>query len=118
MDPATVARDDLRSYALRRCIRFYSAILVTSVGWTVSRLADGQARGEGMLGAAFLLVVLAAVEFASLVVMAQVAKARDRLGPGPETPLWAFAQGPLPSGLAAVFFLALAAAFAFLGWQA
>ncbi|HUR68296.1 MAG TPA: hypothetical protein VM370_03550 [Candidatus Thermoplasmatota archaeon] len=114
MDEAHEVRADLRSYALRRCIRFYSAILVTSVAWTVSRIPSGQARSEAMLGGAFLLSVLVVVELGAMWVMVDMARARARLGEGPETRLWAFSQGPWPSLLAAALFTALSLAFFFL----
>lgn len=110
MDEAASVRDDLRSYALRRCIRFYAALLVACVAWTGSRLAEGPARAEVLWGGALLLVVMAGVELGAMAVMVPMAKARARLGGGPETPLWAFAQGPWPSLVAAAFF-GLAAAF-------
>ena len=105
MDEALVVRDDLRSYALRRCIRFYTAILVVCISWSVSRLAAGQARAEVLWGGASLLVVIAGVELGAMLVSRDMARARARLGGGPETPLWAFAQGPWPSALAAALFL-------------
>ena len=108
MDDALVVRDDLRSYALRRCIRFYAALLVLAIGWTGSRLAEGSARLEILGGAAILLLALAGVELGAMAVMLQMARARRRLGGGPETPLWAYAQGPWPSALAAALFLLLA----------
>ena len=108
MDEALVVRDDLRSYALRRCIRFYTAVLVTCISWSVSRLAAGHARGEVLWGGAFLLVVIAGVEASAMLVSLDMARARARLGGGPETRLWAFAQGPWPSAVAAALFLALA----------
>lgn len=52
MDDAAEVRADLRSYALRRCIRFYAAILVGCIVWSTSRLTTGAARGEIMLGGA------------------------------------------------------------------
>lgn len=108
MDDALVVRDDLRSYALRRCIRFYAAILVTCIAWTASRLAEWPARNEILSGGAFLLLVLAGVELGAMTVMLQMAAVRRRLRGGPETPLWAFAQGPWPSAVAAVLFGLLA----------
>ena len=109
MDDASAVRDDLRSYALRRCIRFYTAILVTSITWSISQVAPGfAASGNVLRGGAALLGVMAVVELASMVVMLQMAKARARLGGGPETPLWALAQGPWPSAVAAAFFVLLA----------
>lgn len=105
MDDALVVRDDLRSYALRRCIRFYTAILVTCVAWTGSRLAEGERSGDVLRGGALLLVVVAGVELGAMLVMRDMARARARIGGGPETPLWAFAQGPWPSLLAAALFL-------------
>jgi hypothetical protein len=110
VDDALVVRDDLRSYALRRCIRFYSAILVACVAWTGSRLAGGQDRTEILWGGALLPLVVACVEVAAMVASLDMARARRRLGGGPETPLWAFAQGPWPSALAAALFAGLALA--------
>ncbi|HWH07994.1 MAG TPA: hypothetical protein VNX21_02270 [Candidatus Thermoplasmatota archaeon] len=108
MDDAVEVRADLRSYALRRCIRFYAAILVTCIAWTGAHLTPSFAASDDILhGGAALIAVIAAVEVASMGVMLQMAKARARLG-GPETLLWAFAQGPWPSLVAAGFFVALA----------
>lgn len=114
MDEALVVRDELRSYALRRCIRFYTAVLVTSIAWTGSRLVDGERGGDVLRGGAFLLVVIAGVELGAMLVMVHMARARARIGGGPETPLWAFAQGPWPSALAAALFLLVALGMAVL----
>lgn len=105
MDDAVEVRADLRSYALRRCIRFYSAVLVTCVTWVGAKLAQGEASLEILWGGAFLLVAMAVVEVGAMVVMVPMARARARMGGGPETPLWAYAQGPWPSALAAGLFL-------------
>lgn len=110
MDDALSVREDLRSYALRRCIRFYTALVVTCVTWVGSRVAAAPGDRQVLWGGAFLLLVMAGVEVASMIVMRDMARARDRIGGGPETPLWAFAQGPWPSLVAAGFFGALAVA--------
>lgn len=108
MDPGTVVRDDLRSYALRRCIRFYTAILLVALAMVSSQQGiDRVNANEIFTGIAVLLAVLAAVEVSAGVVMAQMARVRAQ-HPGPETPLWAFALGPVPSWLAAALFLAVA----------
>jgi hypothetical protein len=110
VDDALVVRDELRSYALRRCIRFYTAILVFCIAWSVSYLpARGADQADVRLGGVFLLLVMTAVELGAMAVMAHMARARQRIGGGPETPLWAFAQGPWPSAIGAGFFLFLAA---------
>jgi hypothetical protein len=116
VDEAQSVRDDLRSYALRRCIRFYTAILVVAIAWTGSRLASGDVQADILLVAAFLLLVLAGVELASMAVMVAMAKARARIGGGPETPLWAFAQGPGPSAIAALVYLAFAGGLSMADW--
>jgi hypothetical protein len=116
VDEALVVRDDLRSYALRRCIRFYTAILVVAVTWTGSRLAAGDAGRDILVVGQALLVVLAGVELAAMAVMMPMAKARQRLGGGPETKLWAFAQGPWPSAIAAIVFVGFAAGLSVLDW--
>lgn len=114
MDPGTVVRDDLRSYALRRCIRFYTALVLVAFAMVGSQVVEGVSSKEIFIGIGLLLVVLAAVEVAGGIVMAQMAKVRAQ-HPGPETPLWAFAQGPAPSWLAAGLFVASAG---FLFWGA
>ncbi|MCA1818776.1 MAG: hypothetical protein LC620_01765 [Halobacteriales archaeon] len=109
MDPATVVRDDLRSYALRRCIRFYSAIVVAAIYWgagAISLRSDEFEASAIPFGVIFSLLVL--VELASGIVMLEMARVRNAY-PGPETPLWKFAQGPHPSWIAALFFAGLAA---------
>lgn len=115
MDDAAEVRADLRSYALRRCIRFYTALLVASLTWTASRLAGGPARAEILWGGAAVLAAITGVELSAMLVMTHMAKARARLGGGPETPLWAFAQGPWPSLVAAAFFGLVAAGLLVLG---
>lgn len=107
---AALARSELQSYALRRCIRFHSAILLAGVTWALSHGAASlrQARMVA-IGGAVLLAVLALVEVASGLAIRRMEGVRDRQ-PGPETGLWRFVQGWLPSLVAAAFFLALAGA--------
>ncbi len=112
MDAAAQAlsvRSELRSYALRRCIRFYAATLVFTVAWAGGFLAASEMRAQEILrGGAAVLCGLAVVELASMLVIAQMARRRDQLEAGPETGLWAFAQGPWPSLVAAAAFVAAA----------
>jgi hypothetical protein len=109
MDPATVVRDDLRSYALRRCIRFYTAVVVLAIVVVGGQMLDDRAATDRVLAfGALLFVVLAVVEVAAGTVMLQMAKVRSGL-PGPESPLWLFAQGAGPSWIAALLFLGVAA---------
>jgi hypothetical protein len=121
-----MARADLRSYALRRCIRFYAGLLLFFAPIATVALLSVAGPGQDGGGAvarrfysmvvfatgASLLAVLVAVEVASGIVMTAIAKARDAT-PGPETPLWRFAQGPRPSWIAAAFFAVLAGILAF-----
>lgn len=108
MDDAHEIRADLRSYALRRCIRFYTALVIVAIVASIAHLAgDFKARDIWRVGG-FLLLVIAAVEVSSMIVMRDMAAARAKLGGGLETPLWALAQGPWPSLVAAVLFTALA----------
>jgi len=107
MDAADIARADLRSYALRRCIRFYAAILVFVLAVTGSVIVKGDFVSMVSQPAAVMLAILVLVEIASGVTMTAMAKVRDA-SPGPETGLWRFAQGPHPSWIAATFFAGLA----------
>lgn len=120
-----IARADLRSYALRRCIRFYVGLILffapIATAALVSMAGEGRDAGEAagrfhsmvvFATGAFLLAVLVAVEVASGIVMTAMAKVRDAF-PGPETRLWRFAQGPGPSWIAAAFFAVLAGILAF-----
>lgn len=104
MDDAHEVRADLRSYALRRCIRFYTALLILAITWTAAQLAGDFAARNIYRGGGFLLLVIAGVEVSSMIVMREMAAARARLGGGPETPMWALAQGPWPSLAAAALF--------------
>lgn len=126
---AGIARDDLRSYALRRCIRFYVGLLLFFAPIATAALlsAAGLGRDGGaptgrfdsrvvLATGAALLAVIVAVEVVSGLVMTAIAKARDA-APGPETRLWRFAQGPQPSWIAATFFALLAGILAFLAFQ-
>lgn len=112
-EPGDIARADLRSYALRRCIRFYSALgftLLAVAGSAVAGLASQTNGFFAMLvpatGAA-ILFILAVVEVASAIVIGQIERAIP--AGGPETALWRFARGTWPSWIAAAFFLGLAA---------
>lgn len=108
MDPATEVRADLRSYALRRCIRFYAALVLLAIVVVGGQLLDdGGRRDEVSLFGALLFVALAVVEAAAGLVMQQMAKVRSG-HPGEESPLWLFAQGAGPSALAAALFLGVA----------
>jgi uncharacterized membrane protein len=105
-----VTDDDLRSMGLRRCLRFYTAIVVVMLWALGSQLLRVQA--SSLVGEASrtlsiftlaVLGVLIAVELASGLVIAELARtaaARSRM--------WRFASGPVPSWLAAAAF-ALAA---------
>lgn len=107
MDAADIARADLRSYSLRRCIRFYTAVLVFVIAVTGAVIVKGDYVRMVAQPAAVMLGFLVAVEIASAIVMIGMAKVRDGF-PGPETGLWRFAQGPHPSWIAATFYVGLA----------
>ena len=108
MDDAHEVRADLRSYALRRCIRFYTALVIVAIVWTGAHMTPDVAEDDIYRAGGFLLLVIAGVEVSAMLVMRDMAAARARLGGGPETRVWALAQGPHPSIVAALFFAALA----------
>lgn len=110
MDDAAEARADLRSMTLRRCIRFYTTLLLIAIVWSVSRLASGLARGEALMMGAFLLAVVVGVELSSMLVMRDLASAA---GPatGARSALTTFSQGPWGSLLAAFLFAVVAVWF-------
>ena len=113
VDPGDVARADLRNYALRRCIRFYTAVILAALALATTHQAIDPADSDEIAsGIAVLFCVLAVVEVASGVVVLEMARVRGQ-HPGPETPLWRFAQVPHPSWLAAALFAATAA---FMAW--
>ena len=109
MDEAHEVRADLRSYALRRCIRFYTALVIIAIVWTGAQLTPDLTERNIYRGGGFLLLVIAGVEVSSMIVMRDMAAARARIGGGPETRIWALAQGPWPSLVATLFFAAVSA---------
>ena len=122
MEPGDIARADLRSYALRRCIRFYAALLLALLavvgGALVAVSGHQEKEAVGLLvhgAGAGALLVLVVVELASGMVMARIAKACPN--DGPEAGLWAFARGPGPSWLAAPFFAVLCGLLAWLAYR-
>ena len=111
---AEIARADLRSYGLRRCIRFYVA-LVLLVGFVASsRIVLALDLREyysgvdgGRLVGAIVFVALAIVEVLSGLVIRQLVRVRDQ-GGSLEKGLWRAASGPLGSWVATAFYLAAA----------